>query len=181
VRARLASEGAPALHGELARRHPASAARLQPGDRTRIVRALEVLDATGQPLIEWLRENMPPILAPADCVKHFLAPDRAELRRRIEARFDAMLTAGALDEVRALAARNLDPALPAMKAHGVPWLIRHLQGDISLDEAAEQAKADIRRYAKRQFTWFRNQLPRWEWVGPDEAERAIRQSLSVTP
>ena len=68
-----------------------------------------------------------------------------------------------------------------MKAHGVPWLIRHLQGEIGLDEAAEQAKADTRRYTKRQFTWFRNQLPDWEWGPPDETERAIRQALSVTP
>jgi tRNA dimethylallyltransferase len=66
-----------------------------------------------------------------------------------------------------------------MKAHGVPWLIRHLRGEIGLQEAAEQAKADTRRYAKRQFTWFRNQLPDWEWVAPEEAEGALRQLLPV--
>jgi tRNA dimethylallyltransferase len=181
LRARVVAEGAPALHADLTWRDPASAARLDPGDRTRIVRALEVLQATGRSLTEWQQGNMPPILHPTDCVKRFLAPDRVELRRRIEARFDAMLTAGALEEVRALAARGLDPLLPAMKAHGVPWLIRHLQGEIGLDEAAEQAKADTRRYTKRQFTWFRNQLPNWEWVAPETAERAIRQSLSVSP
>jgi tRNA dimethylallyltransferase len=181
VRARLAAEGAPVLHGELARREPASAARLDPGDRTRIVRALEVLDATGRSLAEWQQGNMPPILDAANCVTVLLALDRAELRRRIEARFDTMLGAGALAEVRALAARNLDPLLPAMKAHGVPCLIRHLRGEISLDEAAAQAKADTRRYAKRQFTWFRNQLPDWEWVAPEAAERAIRQSLAISP
>ncbi len=181
LRARVAAEGAPALHADLTWRDPASAARLDPGDRTRIVRALEVLEATGRSLTEWHQGNMPPILNPADCVKRFLAPERDELRRRIEARFDAMLAAGALEEVRALAARGLDPLLPAMKAHGVPWLIRHLQGEIGLDEAAKQAKADTRRYTKRQFTWFRNQLPDWEWGAPDETERAIRQALSVTP
>ena len=80
-----------------------------------------------------------------------------------------MLAAGALEEVRALGARKLDPLLPAMKAHGVPWLIRHLNGEISLAEAAEGAKADTRRYTKRQFTWVRHQLPDWTWMAPEGA------------
>jgi tRNA dimethylallyltransferase len=180
VRSRLAAEGAPALHNELVRRDPESAARLHPGDRTRIVRALEVLQATGRSLPEWQQANMPPILDPWSCTKVFLTPERAELRRRIDARFDAMLAAGALEEVRALAGRNLDPLLPAMKAHGVPWFMRHLRGEIGIDAATVQAKADTRRYAKRQFTWFRNQLPDWPWLAPDEAERALRQPLSVS-
>jgi len=96
----------------------------------------------------------------------FLAPERDELRRRIDARFDAMLEAGALDEVRALAARKLDPLLPAMKAHGVPWLIRCLNGELSLAKAAEGGKNDTRRYTKRQFTWARHQLPDWTWTAP---------------
>src|SRR5690606_646033 len=96
----------------------------------------------------------------------FLAVEREELRRRIDARFDAMLVAGALEEVRALAARNLDPALPAMKAHGVPWLMRHLRGEISLNEAAAGGKADTRRYSKRPQTWFRHQLPEFQWMEP---------------
>ena len=167
LRARLAAEGAPALHAELARRDPASGSRLHPGDGSRIVRALEVLEATGRPLGDWQNANGPPLLEPDRVTKMFLAPDRAVLRSRIDTRFDAMLIAGALDEARALAARGLDPLLSAMKAHGVPWLIRHLRGEISLDEAAVQAKADTRRYAKRQFTWFRNQLSDWEWVAPE--------------
>src|SRR5262249_54822626 len=85
--------------------------------------------------------------------------ERAELRRRIGERFDAMLAAGALDEVRALDGRGLDPVLPAMKAHGVPWLRRHLAGEIGLAEAAEGGKADTRRYTKRQETWVRHQRP----------------------
>src|SRR3984893_11988659 len=80
-----------------------------------------------------------------------------------------MLKAGALEEVAALAARNLDPLLPAMKAHGVPALVRHLRGEISLDDAAEIGRADTRHYAKRQFTWFRHQLPEFEWVKPEAA------------
>ena len=90
--------------------------------------------------------------------KIFLAPERQTLYERIDTRFDAMLAAGALEEVRALAARRLDPLLPAMKAHGVPWLIRHLSGEITLEAAADVAKRDTRHYAKRQFTWFRHQL-----------------------
>ena len=84
-----------------------------------------------------------------------------------------MLEAGALDEVRALARRQLDPTLPAMKAHGVPWLIRHLKGEISLDDASEGARMDTRRYAKRQVTWFRNQMPGWTSLMPEEALTAI--------
>ena len=83
-----------------------------------------------------------------------------------------MMAAGALEEVRALAARNLDPNLPAMKAHGVPWLIRHLNGEVALAEAIEHAKLDTRQYTKRQATWFRNQLPDFAWVEPDR--RALR-------
>jgi tRNA dimethylallyltransferase len=99
--------------------------------------------------------------------------------RRIDARFDAMLAAGALEEVRSLATRRLDPTLPAMKAHGVPWLIRHLAGEITLAEAAEGGKRDTRRYTKRQATWFRNQLPDFQWVAPDRALAAIETQLQA--
>jgi tRNA dimethylallyltransferase len=88
-----------------------------------------------------------------------------------------MIAAGALAEVRALAARNLDPNLPAMKAHGVPWLIRHLKGGITMAEAVAQAKRDTRRYTKRQATWFRNQLPQFEWVEPQNAAASIEAQL----
>jgi tRNA dimethylallyltransferase len=177
VRARLAAEGIDPLYAELGARDPASAQRLMPGDRARITRALEVVLATGRSLTDWHREGMPPALDPAAAVKIFLAADRAGLYRRIDERFDAMLLAGALDEVRALHARALDPSLPAMKAHGVPWLIRHLTGEITLDEAVEQAKSDTRRYTKRQATWFRHQLPDWTWVAPDKAPDEIRRAL----
>jgi tRNA dimethylallyltransferase len=177
VRARLWAEGAPSLHAELARRDPTTAARLMPGDRARVTRALEVMLATGRSLSDWHREGMPAPVDPARAIKIFLSVERAELYRRIEARFDAMLAAGALGEVRALFARNLDPALPAMKAHGVPWLIRHLQGEISLAEVAEGGKRDTRRYTKRQATWFRHQLPDWTWLEPEEAEAFIRSAM----
>lgn len=178
VRARCDAEGATALHAELARRDPAMAARLKPGDRMRIARALEVLEATGRSLADWHRDGMPAILDPEEALKIFLAVDRDELARRIDARFDAMLASGALDEVRALAARGLGPMLPAMKAHGVPWLRRHLAGEIGLEVAAEGGKQDTRRYTKRQVTWFRHQMPGWTWVRPEEALAAIESGIA---
>jgi tRNA dimethylallyltransferase len=173
VRGRLETEGVAALHAELQQRDPLMAQRLMPGDRARITRALEVILATGRSLNDWHCEGMPPSIDAAKASKVFLTVDRAELYRRINARFDAMLAVGALDEVRRLAARGLDPSLPAMKAHGVPWLIRHLRGEIGLAEAAEGGKRDTRRYTKRQATWFRHQLPDWAWLAADEAFAAI--------
>jgi tRNA dimethylallyltransferase len=176
VRARLAQNGAAALHAELQRRDPLSAARLNPNDRTRVARALEVIAATGRSLTDWQQEGLPALIDPARAVRIFIAPDRAALYGRIDARFATMLAAGALDEVRRLAARQLDPLLPAMKAHGVPWLIRHLAGEISLVAAADKARQDTRNYAKRQFTWFRHQLGDWPALAPeagfDELTRA---------
>ena len=169
VRGRLASDGVEALHAELTRRDPAAAARLMPGDRARVTRALEVILATGRSILQWHEANMPARVDAALAAKVFLMPDRDALLRRIDARFDAMMAAGALDEVRALAARHLDPTLPAMKAHGVPWLIRHLNGEIALAEAIEGGKRDTRQYTKRQATWFRNQLPDFAWVEPERA------------
>jgi tRNA dimethylallyltransferase len=173
VRQMLAAEGVARLYAELVRRDPAAAHRLMPGDRSRITRALEVVLATGRSLVDWHTEGMKPAVERSNAVKVFLAVDRAELYRRIDARFDVMLEAGANEEVRALAARGLDPTLPAMKAHGVPWLIRHLRGEITLEEAAEGGKRDTRRYTKRQGTWFRHQLPEWEWLASEEAEETI--------
>lgn len=180
VRGKLAAQGPEALHAELMSRDPEGAARLFPRDRVRIARALEVLQATGRPLADWQREGTQPLLAGEGVVKFFLAPDRAALYARIDARFERMLAEGAIDEARALARRGLDPLLPAMKAHGVPWLIRHLRGEIPLAEAVEKAKQDTRHYAKRQFTWFRHQLADWPQVAPEDAkERLLRPSLNA--
>lgn len=169
VRARLERNGVEALHAELARRDPRAAERLNLRDRTRIARALEVIEATGRSLLDWHHEGQPPLLPKHSFRAAFLAPERDELYARIDARFDAMLGAGALTEVEQLADRGLDPLLPAMKAHGVPALVRHLRGELSLEEAATIGRADTRHYAKRQFTWFRHQLPEFEWVKPEEA------------
>ena len=169
VRTRLQRDGVEALHAELAQRDPVSAERLKPRDRTRVARALEVVEATGRSLTDWHRDGLPPLLPQGQFRALFLSPDREQLYARIDSRFKAMLLSGALEEVAALAARRLDPLLPAMKAHGVPALIRHLKGEITQDEAAVIGRADTRHYAKRQFTWFRHQLPEFEWVRPDEA------------
>jgi len=169
VRAELERDGVEALHARLARRDPVSAERLKPRDRTRIARALEVVEATGRSITDWHREGLPPLLPPGSFRALFLNPERKALYERIDARFDAMLTAGGLIEVERLAARRLDPLLPAIKAHGVPALIRHLKGEITLAEAAEVGRGDTRHYAKRQFTWFRHQAPEFEWIKPKAA------------
>ncbi|MGU3465196.1 tRNA (adenosine(37)-N6)-dimethylallyltransferase MiaA [Methylobacterium sp. C33D] len=175
VRARVrdAAEGRPteALHGELARHDPEGAARLRPSDRMRVMRALEIFLATGRPIASFYGDPVPGPLAGWKCQKIFLAPDRAVLRARIDARFRTMIAEGALDEVARLRARRLDPLLPVMRAHGVPGLIAHLDGAVSLEDAIVRGQADTRAYAKRQFTWFRHQMGAdWRWVDPESAE-----------
>ena len=169
VRGEAGGMAAAELHARLSARDPQTAAMLRPSDRQRIVRALEIFAATGRPLAEWQASPGKPLIEEGGTIGVFIAVERAELRARIEARFDRMLAAGALEEARALRARRLDPVLPAMKAHGVPWLMQHLADEISLEEAAKGAKADTRRYAKRQETWFRHQLPQFKWLAPEAA------------
>ena len=180
VRARLERDGVEALHAELVRRDPQSAERLKPRDRTRIARALEVIEATGRSLGDWHRDGLPPLLPPGTFSAVFLAPDRDQLYARIDARFDTMIKDDAVAEIAALAARHLDPQLPVMKAHGVPPLIRHLRGEITLEEAAVIGRADTRHYAKRQFTWFRHQLPEFEWVNPEQARARLNMAVAAS-
>lgn len=158
VRARLETQGAAALHRALAASDPDSAARIRPSDSQRIARALEVLEATGRPFSAWQAEA--PVGPPAALRFRVIAlmPPREALYAACDARFDAMLEQGALDEVKALLARDLDPSLPAMKALGVAELARTLDGSMSLDEAAELVRTATRRYAKRQLTWLRHQI-----------------------
>ena len=179
VRSRLQSEGVAPLYAELIERDPVTAHRLMPLDRSRIARALEVMLATGRSLTDWHRDGLPALVDPAHAAKIFLTCERKPLVARIETRFAAMLAAGALEEVRALSERQLNPLLPAMKAHGVPWLIRHLNGEISLDEAAAGAIMDTRRYAKRQHTWFRGQMKDWPAATPGEALKTIEDQLAT--
>ena len=177
VRAEAEGQPTPSLHAKLAELDALTAARLRPSDRQRLLRALEVVAATGRPLAGFQGARQAPPLAAGEWAGLFLAPEREGLNARIAARFAAMLSDGALQEVDALMRRGLDPALPVMRAHGAPQLMAHLRGELSLDEAAALAVRDTRRYAKRQFTWARGQMPDFAWVAPEAAEAAGAQAF----
>lgn len=178
LRERADHEGAPALHAELLLRDPHTAARLEPNDTPRILRALEVLETTGES-ISALQANTRPALAADEWRGVALTPDREKLYATINARFDAMLAAGALDEVRVFAARNLDASLPAVKAHGAPALSAYLRGQISCEDAAEIGKRDTRRYAKRQFTWIAGQMPDWPRIATESLPERVEAALAL--
>ena len=160
--ARRQALGADAFHREVAARDPAMAARLPPGDTQRLIRAWEIVEATGRPWSEWIAapDEPPPSGLRFDVM--VVAPPRAALYRAIDHRLETMLEQGALDEVRALL--DLDPALPIHKALGARELARHLRGELALPEALAAAQQATRRYAKRQMTWLRHQLPEATWV-----------------
>jgi tRNA dimethylallyltransferase len=148
--------GGVGFHERLAQLDPAASSRFPPGDRTRLMRAYEVVRATGRPIGEWQRGPAP--AAPYRFVTLLLSPAREALYVACDARFAAMIEAGGLDEAAALMARELAPDLPAMKAVGVPELMRHLRGETALADAIAAGQQATRRYAKRQLTWFRHQL-----------------------
>lgn len=154
--------GAAAFRDEFVARDPRSA-KFAPGDQQRIMRAAEVLEATGRSIHEFQSERGDALIAPP--IAHIvIEPDRAALYAACEARFERMVAAGALEEARRLAERGLDPSLPAMKALGVAELLAALRGEMSLDEAVARAKMNTRRFAKRQLTWFRGQATDWTRV-----------------
>ena len=156
--ARHAELGGAAFHAALAERDPVMAARLNPGDSQRLIRAWEVLEATGRSLADWQAE---PVSGPPPGYRFrtiVLVPPRAPLYAACDRRFAAMMETGAVEEVAALLARHLDPALPVMKVLGVPEIARFLAGETDRDTAIAQAQQATRRYAKRQLTWFRNQV-----------------------
>ena len=153
--------GAARFHAELVRRDPASAG-LNPADTQRTLRAMEVLEASGQPLSFWQRHPAPAVLAGLRLRRFVLAPPRAELYARIDARFLGMLELGALEEAAGLT--ELAPSLPAAKALGLRPLKDHLAGRLSLADAVVQAQTATRNYAKRQLTWFRHRMTDWTWV-----------------
>lgn len=166
----LNEQGAPRLHRILMQEDAAAAMKLRASDGQRIVRALEVLEASGRSILSWQAERGMPLIDRDSAHFFVIEPDREALVERIEARFDTMLERGALDEVRQLTALGLDPALPAMKAIGVPELQAAIAGEIEFAQAIQRAKAATRQYAKRQATWFRHQLDeRWQRVQPTES------------
>jgi tRNA dimethylallyltransferase len=154
ARALLAEIGPAALHARLAEIDPTTAARIDPADSQRIARAFEVWLGTGRGLSDWQAHAAP--AAPWRFTAILLDPPRDALRAAIATRFGTMLAAGALEEVRGLLALGLDPALPAMRAHGVPELGAHLRGEITLAEAERRATLVTGQYTKRQATWFRH-------------------------
>ena len=156
ARALLAELGPQALHERLAAVDPATAAALRPTDSQRIARGFEVWRGTGRGLAAWRAAGGTGGPGGWRFAAIVLDPPRAVLREAAGARFAAMLEAGAVAEVRALLALGLDPAVPALRAHGVPELAAHLRGEISLDEAASRAVAATGRYVKRQATWLRH-------------------------
>ncbi len=159
IRAEVRALPVAEAHAELARLDPPRAAALHPSDTTRVARALEVIRATGVSLADWQRRKEGGIAGCIDLRAAILLPPRPWLYARCDARFDAMLEGGAIEEVRALLARNLSSSLPVMRAIGVSEIAGYLTGEWSLDEAKTRGATATRQYVKRQFTWLRHQPP----------------------
>jgi len=180
TRALHAELGGAAFRALLAARDAEMAARLDPGDGQRLVRAFEVVEATGVSLAEWRRRPTaePGLAGPV--LRILLQPERAALYAACDARVPAMVAAGALDEVAALVARGLAPDLPAMKALGVRPFARHLAGEIDLDAAVAAVRQETRRYAKRQSTWFRHRFAgarvETQAYDPDMGRRMVEET-----
>lgn len=169
VRLRMKEEGAATLHAELAVRDPGVAAMLQPSDGQRIVRALEVLEETGRSIAQFQGKPGPMVVDPAKARKFVVLPDRNVLRDRIDRRFASMFDSGAVEEVKSLVSQHPDPDVPAMKAIGVTQISEMLDGRMTPQEVVERASALTRQYAKRQMTWFRNQMDdTWVRIDPSK-------------
>lgn len=182
VRAALEAEaeakGLAALHARLRRIDPEYAAKVRDRDRIRVVRALEVYETTGRPISAHFRDTASPV-AGRRVVRLGLRLDRADLVRRIEARVDRMFARGLVDEVRGLLARGVPAGAPPFRALGYRHVVRHLEGALSLEEAAALTKTDTRQYAKRQMTWFRK-MDGVAWFSPDDGpalEEHLRNRL----
>ena len=174
-RYRLGEAGPSGLHRELMLRDPRVAMKLRAGDGQRIVRALEVLEASGRSILDWQSNASPSVVGASATHRFVFDPDRSWLNERISRRFDAMAAGGAIDEVRALTLRNLDPDLPSMRAIGVPQFSAGLRGELPLEEAVNRAIVATRQYAKRQNTWFRNQLDAsWTRLDPQVGDLTER-------
>ncbi|HYM99248.1 MAG TPA: tRNA (adenosine(37)-N6)-dimethylallyltransferase MiaA [Aestuariivirgaceae bacterium] len=175
-RERLKRGGSAALHAELARGAEEEAGRIRPSDGQRIVRALEVIEATGKPLSAWQKEAQEEsFLAQCRVLRLYLSPAREELYTKINERFEQMIEAGAVEEVEGLLALGLDPSLPAMKAAGVQEIGCAIAGKLTLEEACRIAKRNTRHYAKRQLTWGRRHMMSWEWL----SEKLMVRSMEL--
>jgi tRNA dimethylallyltransferase len=168
----VAADAAPgALHAELLARDRVMAARLDPSDTQRLTRALEVIDATGRSLADWQREAGVRVVDAETAVKLVVERAREDLASRIDVRFDRMIASGALDEAAQLRAMQLPPDRPALRAHGVPRLIAHLGGEMTLAAAIAAAKLETRQYVKRQQTWAAKLMIAWKRLDATQMER----------
>lgn len=171
--------GGTGLHSILNQKDPVMANRLNPNDRQRLVRALEVVEGTGRSLAEWQAETPAPLLDVTQTLPFVLNIERSVLYERINHRFDHMVAAGAIDEVRAVFNAGFEPHLPMMRALGVPELCRYINGELSLGQAKESAAQQTRRYAKRQLTWLRRNMISWNDVNSQEMERKFANIFSL--
>ena len=172
--------GEDAFRARLAIQDPAAATRIAPGDRQRLIRAWEVYAATETPLSDWQASGDPALPAGA-WTAVALEPPREALYARCDARLAAMVDAGVIEEVRALMARDLDPALPAMKAVGVREFAAHLRGETTLPQALAAAQQQTRNYAKRQTTWMRGQMADWPRLTEIDPDGQWRQFIALDP
>ena len=172
VEAAYGEEGEAAFRTRLSALDPAAADRIEAGDRQRLIRAMAVARFTGRALSDWQSAPASPVLSNWRGV--VLDPPRETLYARCDARLATMVEQGAMAEVERLLERRLDPALPVMKALGVPEFAAHLRGETALDEALSTARQSTRRYAKRQTTWFRNQTADWPRLAAPDVEAAGR-------
>jgi tRNA dimethylallyltransferase len=170
-----ARRGAEALHAELVQRDPIMAARLDPSDAQRIVRALEVLQSSGRSLAYWQSLKGEPVLREAETLRLQIRVDRAELHARADARFAKMIENGAIEEARSLLGMQLDSGLPAMRAIGVRPLLRVLSGDTKLEAAIADAQAETRQYIKRQDTWLKRNMISWKSFDMKYMESSMRE------
>lgn len=169
-RGQAEATSAPDLHAQLAAGDAEMAARLNPADTQRIVRALEVLQSSGRSLSYWQAQPGVPVVDGDQVVKLVVTRSREDLHMRADARFDAMMRAGAWEEAERLAALDLDRALPAMRALGVAPLIAAVRGELALEEAVAAAKAETRQFIKRQETWQRRFMITWKCILAQEME-----------
>ena len=178
-RGRLAIDGVADLYTSLQKMDEKIAQQLEPNDSQRIVRALEVIDATGVSLLDWhKRDTSPPVLSDDNILRIVIAPERAVIYRRCDERLQWMVENGGLEEVEALRALKLNPDLPAMKALGVPQLGEFLEGKVALEDALIRAKTDTRRYAKRQLTWIKRNMIAWKHINEQQSEKINAKLLS---
>ena len=159
----------------LAEHDPDTAAAIDLANPRRVLRAWEVLQATGTGLAAWQARTPPPLVPLEGAVAVVVAPARTALYARCEARFDAMLAEGVLEEVAQVSDLGLPPGAPGLKAVGAPELLAHLAGEMTLEAAVTRAKTETRRYAKRQLTWLRNQMPDWPRIAEPDVDAVLER------